>query len=61
MAKLSRKPIHDLERIIEFDLVRATEAAALNASQWMGKGDKNARTRRRAMRYGGCSIDTVLR
>jgi len=42
MAKLSRKPIHDLERIIEFDLVRATEAAALNASQWMGKGDKNA-------------------
>jgi fructose-1,6-bisphosphatase II len=34
--------IPDLERIIEFDLVRATEAAALNASQWMGKGDKNA-------------------
>ena len=42
MAKLNRKPLHDLERIIEFDLVRATEAAALNASQWMGKGDKNA-------------------
>src|SRR2546425_1238341 len=42
MAKLGRKPIRDLERIIEFDLVRATEAAALNASQWMGKGDKNA-------------------
>ena len=41
MAKLSRK-IHDLERIIEFDLVRATEAAALNASQWLGKGNKNA-------------------
>jgi fructose-1,6-bisphosphatase II len=34
--------IPDLERIIEFDLVRATEAAALNASQWMGKGEKNA-------------------
>lgn len=31
-----------MERIIEFDLVRATEAAALNASAWMGKGDKNA-------------------
>jgi fructose-1,6-bisphosphatase II len=31
-----------LERIIEFDLVRATEAAALNASTWMGKGDKDA-------------------
>jgi fructose-1,6-bisphosphatase II len=42
MARLNRKPIPDLERIIEFDLVRATEAAALNASQWMGKGDKNA-------------------
>jgi fructose-1,6-bisphosphatase II len=42
MAKLNRKPIQDSERIIEFDLVRATEAAALNASQWMGKGNKNA-------------------
>jgi len=42
MARLDRKPIHDLERIIEFDLVRATEAAALNAAQWMGRGDKNA-------------------
>jgi fructose-1,6-bisphosphatase II len=42
MARLSRKPIPDLERIIEMDLVRATEAAALHASQWMGKGDKNA-------------------
>jgi fructose-1,6-bisphosphatase II len=42
MARLNRKPIHDLERIIEFDLVRATEAAALNAAQWMGKGNKNA-------------------
>ena len=42
MARLNRSPIHDLERIIEFDLVRATEAAALNAAQWMGKGDKNA-------------------
>jgi fructose-1,6-bisphosphatase II len=28
-----------LERIIEFDLVRATEVAALNACRWMGKGD----------------------
>ena len=42
MAKLNRKPIQDSERIIEFDLVRATEAAALNASQWLGKGNKNA-------------------
>jgi len=42
VARLKLKLIPDLERIIEFDLVRATEAAALNASQWMGKGDKNA-------------------
>jgi len=42
MAKLNRRPIQDFERIIEFDLVRATEAAALNASRWMGKGNKNA-------------------
>ncbi|MGD0061127.1 MAG: class II fructose-bisphosphatase [Verrucomicrobiia bacterium] len=42
MARLNRKPIQDLERIVEFDLVRATEAAALNAAQWMGKGNKNA-------------------
>jgi hypothetical protein len=42
MAKLNRKPIQDLERIVEFDLVRATEAAALHAAQWLGKGNKNA-------------------
>jgi fructose-1,6-bisphosphatase II len=42
MARLSRRPIQDLERVIELDLVRATEAAALNAAQWMGKGNKNA-------------------
>ena len=42
MSKLSRSLIPDLERIVEFDLVRATEQAALNASAWMGKGDKNA-------------------
>jgi fructose-1,6-bisphosphatase II len=42
VATLKPKLIPDLERIIEFDLVRATEVAALNASRWMGKGDKNA-------------------
>jgi len=42
VARLKPKVLPDLERIIEFELVRATEAAALNASQWMGKGDKNA-------------------
>ncbi len=30
----------DIERIIEFDFVRATEAAALNSIQWLGKGEK---------------------
>src|SRR6516225_7457040 len=31
-----------IERIIELDFVRATEAAALNTLQWLGKGDKEA-------------------
>src|ERR1035437_5701298 len=42
MATLNRKPIQDLERVVEFDLVHATESAALNAAQWLGRGDKNA-------------------
>jgi fructose-1,6-bisphosphatase II len=33
--------IHDIERLIEIDFIRATEHAALNAFQWLGKGDKN--------------------
>jgi len=41
-AGLARKTFVDLERIIELDLVRATEAGALNTFQWIGKGDKNA-------------------
>ena len=32
---------HDLERIIELDFSRATEAAALHVFKWIGKGDKN--------------------
>ncbi|PYJ34188.1 MAG: class II fructose-bisphosphatase [Verrucomicrobia bacterium] len=31
-----------MERIIEFDFVRATEAAALNSLRWLGRGDKEA-------------------
>ncbi len=31
-----------IERIIELDFVRATEAAALNTLHWLGKGDKEA-------------------
>lgn len=32
--------VFDLERLIEMDFVRATEAAALNALPWLGKGEK---------------------
>lgn len=30
----------DIERVIEFDFVRATEAAALNTLRWVGRGQK---------------------
>lgn len=41
-TKTSRpQSIPDIERIIEIDFIRATEAAALNACKWLGKGDKN--------------------
>lgn len=33
---------HDSERTIEFEFVRATENAALNAMHWIGRGDKEA-------------------
>lgn len=42
MAKLIASSFQDLEPVIGFNLVRATEAAALHASRWMGKGDKEA-------------------
>ncbi len=32
----------DLERLVELDFVRTTEAAALNAFRWLGKGDPTA-------------------
>jgi fructose-1,6-bisphosphatase II len=34
------QPYEDLERIIEFDFLRATEVAALNTLQWIGRGEK---------------------
>jgi fructose-1,6-bisphosphatase II len=34
-----RSPL-DLERVLEFEFVRATENAALNAIHWLGRGDK---------------------
>ena len=30
----------DIQRLIEFDFLRATEIAALNCMRWIGKGDK---------------------
>ena len=41
-VKLRPQSYHDIERIIEFDFVRATEAAALNSLSWLGRGDKEA-------------------
>ena len=40
--RLQRQNYQDIERIIEFDFVRATEAAALNSLRWLGRGDKEA-------------------
>src|SRR5438067_4006898 len=42
MHRLPKISYHDIERIIEFDFVRATEAAALNSLRWLGRGDKEA-------------------
>ena len=40
MLRLPKQNYPDMERIIEFDFVRATEAAALNSLRWLGRGDK---------------------
>ena len=40
MPRLPKQNYPDMERIIEFDFVRATEAAALNSLRWLGRGDK---------------------
>src|SRR5207253_8775565 len=42
MARLHRQNYYDIERIIKFDFVRATEGAALNSLRWLGRGDKEA-------------------
>jgi fructose-1,6-bisphosphatase II len=42
MHRLPKINYHDVERIIEFDFVRATEAAALNSLRWLGRGDKES-------------------
>ena len=38
--RIPKQNYHDIERIIEFDFVRATEAAALNSLPWLGRGEK---------------------
>jgi hypothetical protein len=40
--RLPKQNYQDIERIIEVDFVRATEAAALNSLRWLGRGDKEA-------------------
>src|SRR5689334_5706111 len=35
-------PDHNNIRLVQFDLMRATEMAALNSLPWMGKGDPDA-------------------
>ena len=40
--RLPKHDYHDIERVIELDFVRATEAAALNSLRWLGRGDKEA-------------------
>lgn len=42
MPRLPKQNYPDMERIIEFDFVRATEAAALNSLRWLGRGDKES-------------------
>src|ERR1700679_3083829 len=40
MTNPSSTTPHDIERQIEMDFLRATELAALNTLQWLGKGQK---------------------
>jgi len=48
-----------IDRNLGFELVRATEAAALAAGRWMGRGDKNAvdAAAVQAMRYVLANVD----
>src|SRR6516162_3536599 len=38
--RTAQTPYEDIERTIEFDFLRATEAAALNTLPWVGRGQK---------------------
>src|SRR5688572_15900190 len=41
-ARGAGAPEIDYERLLGLEFVRATEAGALNAYKWMGKGDKES-------------------
>lgn len=51
--------VKPIDRNLGFELVRATEAAALAAGRWMGRGDKNAvdAAAVQAMRYVLSNVD----
>jgi len=42
MSDSETKPAVQVDRNLALELVRVTEAAALSASRWVGKGDKNS-------------------
>lgn len=42
MSDSDAKPVMQVDRNLALELVRVTEAAALSASRWVGKGDKNS-------------------
>src|SRR4029078_6306639 len=40
--RIPKQNYDDIDRIIKFYFARATEAAALNALPWLGRGDKES-------------------
>ena len=41
-GRSAQPSVFDIQRMVAFDFLRATEIAALNCLQWFGKGDKEA-------------------
>jgi len=54
--RIHQQPFEDLERIIEFDFVRATESAALTLSRGSGGAKRKKQTLPPATRSEECSI-----
>jgi hypothetical protein len=42
LAAEEKMPVIDMGREVTLEFIRVTEAAALKASRWMGRGDKEA-------------------